>query len=361
MFSKLNPEPVLRFDSDGNIQEANPAAHEAFSKGKLRGHNIKQLLQIGHLDLTELIENSKIKIVDTKLNNEVFRFIIRGVKDLEVCQCYGSNVTEKVEILKIQEKRIHDSLESAKKIQQAAIPSDELIQRLLPGSFVFFQPRDVVSGDFYWITKKDHKVCFATVDCTGHGVPGGFMSMLGISLLNEIARSDIYQEASEILNEMRNRVKNTLFQSEESLIKDGMDMALCIYDTKTNELQYSGAYNPLVICGQDAQPYSITGDRMPVGMHYKEKPSFTNHSLIVNPYDVIYIFSDGFADQFGGENNQKYMRKRLYKFFSRISKRSSQEQKEALGVEFEKWKGSNEQIDDVLVSGVRFRELLKAV
>ena len=127
---------------------------------------------------------------------------------------------------------------------------------------MFFQPRDVVSGDFYWITKKDHKVCFATVDCTGHGVPGGFMSMLGISLLNEIARSDIYQEASEILNEMRNRVKNTLFQSEESLIKDGMDMALCIYDTKTNELQYSGAYNPLVIYGQDAQPYSITGDRI---------------------------------------------------------------------------------------------------
>ena len=197
------------------------------------------------------------------------------------------------DLLAFQKKQITDSIEYASRIQTAVLPPGEYISKLIPEHFILYKPRDIVSGDFYWITHKDEKIVIAAVDCTGHGVPGAFMSMLGFAFLNEIVNKNTELKASTILNQLRDYVKESLHQTgKDDETKDGMDIALCIIDPENLRLQYSGAYNPLYLIRND-NFISLKADRMPIGIHIIEKESFTNHEIDIQTGDVVYMFTDG--------------------------------------------------------------------
>jgi len=256
------------------------------------------------------------------------------------------------EILRKQDL-INASISYASKIQAAVLPPVSLIRKLLPNSFILFRPRDIVSGDFYWIAGRDGKIAVAAVDCTGHGVPGAFMSMMGISFLNEIFLKRKFASSGEILSNLRVYVKEALHQTEDNPeTKDGMDISLVVIDKEKRELQYSGAYSPLVIVkGQHLR--RIKGDRMPIGIHHNEKEHFSTHKIAYQGGEMVYLFSDGYADQFGGTKGKKFRMSPFRELLQSVSLLPLDSQKNILQQELEKWQGHNEQIDDILVMGIR--------
>ncbi len=255
--------------------------------------------------------------------------------------------------LAYQNKQITDSIEYASLIQTAILPPYDYIAQLIPEYFIFYQPRDIVSGDFYWITEKDGKIVVAVVDCTGHGVPGAFMSMLGTAFLNEIVNTEPALKADSILNQLRNQIKKSLHQTgKDEEAKDGMDISLCVIDKAKNRLQFAGAYNSLFMISEN-KPSMIKGDRMPIGIYMKEEKTFTNHEIMIQPGDMLYMFTDGFIDQFGGKNKRKFRIAPFKELLFSIHKKPVDEQQQILETEFITWKGRQEQIDDVLVFGFR--------
>jgi len=256
-----------------------------------------------------------------------------------------------------QRQEIIDSINYAKKIQEAVLPSEEYTNNTLGEHFIFFKPRDIVSGDFYWIKKLNNFIIIVAADCTGHGVPGAFMSMLGSSYLNEIVTRRSLDSAGQILNRLRSKVKKSLHQEgKEGEQKDGMDISLLVLDTESLEVQYSGAYNPLYILRKDEaqndELIQVKGDRQPIGIHIHEK-DFTNHTLQLKKDDASYIFSDGYVDQFGGEAGGKFKSKRFKELLESIQDKTMQEQHEILDQTFTKWKGELNQIDDVIIIGLK--------
>jgi len=258
-----------------------------------------------------------------------------------------------------QKNDITDSIEYAKRIQSALLPPLNFIKRNLPEHFILFKPRDIVSGDFYWMMNKDGKIIIAAADCTGHGVPGAFMSMLGTAFLNEIVNKitenkHIYSlQANEILNQLRNYIIDSLHQTgEKDESKDGIDMALCIIDSEKRKIQFAGAHNPLYIIKNNSLEV-IKGDRMPVSIHRNADKSFTNHELDFEENDIIYMFSDGYYDQIGGEKNRKFMSKKFKELLLEIHHKPMSMQKEILNKTIEEWKGNNIQLDDILVIGIK--------
>ena len=284
-------------------------------------------------------------------------------------------LAEKNKQIEEQKQSITDSIHYAKRIQQAILPSKEFVDSVLQKHFILFRPRDIVSGDYYWLAQKENKIIVAAADCTGHGVPGAFMSMLGVSFLNEIVKNNNVTQANLILNSLRQHVKRTLSQTgKQNEAKDGMDMALCVLDLENNSLQFSGAYNSLyvirssmleLIVNDKKQKssllsddekyglYEVKADRMPVGIYLKEKESFTNNIIKINKGDTLYIFSDGFSDQFGGENGSKFKSKKFKQLLLSIQDKNMKKQKEILNTTIDTWRGDIEQIDDILVFGVK--------
>ena len=259
---------------------------------------------------------------------------------------------QKEEIEK-QKEEITDSIKYAKRIQTAILPSKEFANKILPEHFILFRPRDIVSGDYYWMNKIDNKVIIAAADCTGHGVPGAFMSMLGVSFLNEIVNQNNQCEPHLILNQLRAQVKQTLGQTgKEGEAKDGMDIALCVIDFDAMKLWYAGAYNPLYLY-RNGELLETKADKMPIGIYIREKESFTCNEVDLQKGDTFYIFSDGYADQFGGLNGNKYKSKPFKTFLANIQPMSMAQQREALDKNIDEWRGDIEQIDDIIVLGVR--------
>jgi len=253
-------------------------------------------------------------------------------------------------------KNITDSINYAQNIQKAVINSENVFSD--KQMFILFKPRDIVSGDFYYQKQIGNKKLLAAVDCTGHGVPGAFMSMLGVTFLNQIVKNEI-GKASNILEELRENVKFALLQAnKEEQQKDGMDIALCIINEEQMTLNYAGANNPLYIVSRTKNNESqkkmiaLKPDRQPIGSYIKERP-FKNHEIEIEKNDVIYIFSDGYQDQFGGEKGGKFMTKNFKNLLLEISDKTMQEQKQLLNQTFENWRGNIEQIDDVVVVGVK--------
>ena len=249
-----------------------------------------------------------------------------------------------------QKKHITDSIEYAKMIQTAILPSMELFTHQLE-HFVLFKPRDIVSGDFYWAREIDGKYLIVTADCTGHGVPGAFMSMLGISLLNEIIISKEIIRPDLILNKLRDKIIEALKQEAGSIIKDGMDMTICLFDRRTHQLQFSGANNPLYLVSEGLLT-QIKGDKMPVAIH-DLMDVFTLHQLKLKQGDSFYTFSDGFADQFGGPKRKKFLAKNFKNLLLSIQDLSMIEQGNRLDEVFTDYRREEEQIDDVVVIGVK--------
>ncbi len=256
-----------------------------------------------------------------------------------------------------QNHNITNSIIYASRIQTAILPPREYIKTVLPQHFIIFRPRDIVSGDYYWVTNIKDKVLFTAADSTGHGVPGAFMSMLGIAFLNDITGKSKYEDLkpSIILNKLRAKVKLYLRQTgKDGESKDGYDISFCVYDKSKNELQFAGAHNPLLLV-RDNKMIQYLADEMPVGIYYKEKESFTNHIIKPQKDDMIYMFSDGYPDQFGGtrKRKRKFMIKRFRNLLVEINNENIYKQKEILETKFDQWKGKYEQLDDVIVMGMR--------
>lgn len=258
-------------------------------------------------------------------------------------------------IIEQKNKKITSSIKYAQRIQQAILPSNDVIERLIPDSFVLFIPKDIVSGDFYWLDQKtEDKIYFAAVDCTGHGVPGAFMSIHAYNLLDKAIKDQNISKPSEILHYLSDHIHMTLQQrDEQSSVKDSMDIALCCFDKQTRVLEYAGAGQPLLIVNQSGLT-EFKSDRHPVGIDYNNANfTYKNHVVNLGNDDVIYIFTDGYTDQFGGSKKQKYLLKELKKTLQEIMALPLMRQKEILRDTFDKWKGNNEQVDDVLVMGIR--------
>ena len=254
--------------------------------------------------------------------------------------------------LEILFKQVTDSIHYAKRIQEAILPPHNLVKEILPNAFVLFKPKDIVSGDFYWIDKKNDWSYFAAVDCTGHGVPGAFMSIVGYNLLKDILKNTESIAPSVIMDKMNDGVASTLHSgTSEKQTKDGMDMTLCALNFKTLELQFSGAFNPLYII-RNGELIQHKADKFPVGMFIGEKQNFTNNVIQLQKGDMIYIFSDGYADQFGGPKGKKFMAGSFRALLASVSKLPIEEQKASLDKTIEDWRGNLEQVDDILIIGV---------
>ena len=253
--------------------------------------------------------------------------------------------------IKNKNKLITSSIHYAQNIQNATLPSPESLKEILPEHFILYKPKDVVSGDFYWISQDKGKIIVVSADCTGHGVPGAFMSILGICLLNEIVKREKITKPSEILDNLRNKIIDSLQQHVKTNADDGMDAAILLIDLKNKTLEFAGANNPLYII-RNGQLSVVRPDRMPVSIFWKMK-KFTNQKLKLLNGDMIYIFSDGYYDQFGGPDGRKFMMSVFQQLLLEIHQKSMEEQKLILDKTLEDWKGNLEQIDDILVIGIK--------
>ena len=253
-----------------------------------------------------------------------------------------------------QRRELMASLKYASFIQRAVLPNQRYMENMLNDFFVLHKPRDIVSGDFYYCARKEEYLVVAAGDCTGHGVPGALMSIMGISFLNEILSSRGAITSSRILNLLRERVMRALHQRGHELEnKDAMDMALCIFNPKTKELQYSGANNPLYHIRNKVLT-EIKADKMPVGINAIEENSFTNHTMQLKTGDIVYIFSDGYPDQFGGPDDKKFKYGPYKELLIEISNQSMEDQQKKLDQVITAWKGDAPQVDDMLIFGIKF-------
>lgn len=256
------------------------------------------------------------------------------------------------QILK-QNKDIKDSIEYAKHIQIALFPDKISLQKIFKRGFCLFKPKDIVSGDFYWVSQVENKSIIVASDCTGHGVPGAFMSIIGINFLNEIVNENQIYTPNEILNQLRKKVIKAMVHAnkiQES--KDGMDISLIVIDYDKMELQYAGAYNHLFYI-RDHMLGVIKADRMPVGISEKTMMPFTNHTMKIQAGDQFYMFTDGYADQFGGPNKKKFRIGALRELLLEIHENPMNEQKRIMHETFINWKGKQQQVDDVLAIGIK--------
>jgi len=294
----------------------------------------------------------------------------RKVAELKLRSAMTELLTKNRQIT-IQQNEITASIKYARRIQYAMLPKMEVFTKAFPNSFVLFLPRDIVSGDFYWYreVKKNNKKfkIVALADCTGHGVPGAFMSVLGISLLNEIVNKNSNLQASSILEELRSKVKRALRQTgKDNEAQDGMDIAICIFDENNRKIQYSGANTPILIIRKN-KAFVMESDEMlpsnyeiielkanknPIGIYRMETP-FLQQDFDLQENDTIYMFTDGFPDQVGGNMSKKFRTKNLRKLLMDIYPLNLEEQNNILEASFNKWKGSMEQIDDILVMGIK--------
>jgi serine phosphatase RsbU (regulator of sigma subunit) len=255
--------------------------------------------------------------------------------------------------IEIKHKEVIDSVTYAKRIQEAILPTRQEILSRLPESFVLFQPKNIVSGDFYWFYEKDDEVIIASVDCTGHGVPGAFMSMIGYTILNEIVKEKGIIRPDQILNLLNTEVNISLRQTKEgSESRDGMDIAICTINQSKKEILFAGANRPLYLI-KNGELVEIKPDKFPIGgLDYSGAKKFTMHTIPFEKQDTIYLNSDGFADQFS-QDNKKLMTKNFKNLLVSIKDKTMKEQHLFLDNFIHNWKGNTEQTDDILVIGIR--------
>ncbi|MES2593665.1 MAG: tetratricopeptide repeat protein [Bacteroidota bacterium] len=264
-------------------------------------------------------------------------------------------IEKQKQLVNEKNEKITDSIQYAQRIQQAILPSSELINFVLPDSFIFFQPKDIVSGDFYWLSEKSDKLLIAIADCTGHGVPGAFMSMIGNTLLNEIVNVKNITKPDQILNELNKSIVNLLQQNNnESIQDDGMDLTIVAIDKTANQIEFAGANHFSYYIHQN-ELTPLEGDIYSIGGALgKTDINFTCQKLNITKGDTLYLFTDGYIDQFGGEKNTKFLTGRFSKLLHDVQQQDMKQQKESLKTAFDNWKGNNKQLDDVLVMGIKF-------
>jgi len=289
-----------------------------------------------------------------RLKNQQIAFAVeKSETEKEIFQLRNVELKSAFEEIRRKNLEITESIDYASRIQAALLPQNENLGKFFPDHFILYLPRDVVSGDFYWSADIGQKMMFAAADCTGHGVPGALMSMLGISFMNEIVVERRHTNPGEILGILRSEVIKALKQTgsmDEQ--KEGLDMALCAYDRESGLLEYAGAYNPLYLI-RDGDLQVFKADRMPVSYYHGVAESFRTQLIQLNKGDQLYLFSDGYADQVGGPHRKKFKYKSFQEFLVQIHHEKMEKQKELLHEQFINWKGEVDQYDDVVILGIR--------
>jgi phosphoserine phosphatase RsbU/P len=300
---------------------------------------------IGNNEITRLSE--KFNMMITQLESYYYE-LEQKVKDRTI------KIERQKEEIEDQKKHIMDSIYYARRIQNAILPSFSVIQSHLKSFFILYMPKDIVSGDFYWMHEADGLFMIAAVDCTGHGVPGAFMSIVGFNQLNYAVNVKKARNSALILDELNQGVITTLNENKsDNSIKDGMDIALCVFDFAAKKVEFSGANNPLVLI-RDKKVIKYKGDRFPIGAFEGDKAQqFKNNEIDLFEGDCLYIASDGYIDQFGGPDNKKFMSKRFEDLLLEINYLPMEDQQEMLKLRLSEWMGKNDQIDDILVIGIR--------
>lgn len=333
--------------------------------------------QPGHAPKKEVVLSYEINDYKSKTeltDENIFTAVLSSIRSynaMMTVESYRQHLEEMVEertkTIEAQKNKITDSINYAQKIQMSMLPSEQLIKKYFPDSFIFYRPKDIVSGDFYWFSEANQdadgnecsKVFLSAADCTGHGVPGAFMSMIGNTLLNEIVNSKKIYKPSEILMQLNQGVIEGLNQrtNKEDAQNDGMDITICAFDKENNTLEIACA-NHVVFVVNDSGIEMIEGDIFSIGGMFSvlREPSYTNHKLQIKRNTSIYMFSDGFQDQFGGEDNQKFMLTRFQDLLFEIKNEPMEAQMKRLEETFEKWKGDCRQIDDILVMGIKLNQ-----
>jgi len=320
---------------------------QAVNKGKIYSYISKPW----NRDELKITIDRGLEVYTLKKQNQLL------IEDLKKAnQNLEQKVKERTRQIEQQRNNITDSIHYASRIQNALLPQGDEMLGLLPPHFILNKPKDIVSGDYFWISHLNHSMIVAVADCTGHGVPGAFMSIMGINFLNEIANSLETIRASEILNQLRGKLIKSLRQSgHKDETRDGMEIALCVLDFDRNKLQYSGAFRPMYLL-RKKELFVIKGDRMPIGIYDENEVSFTNKEMQFKLNDIIYLFSDGYVDQIGGPDRKTFRSKRFKKLLLKIHQMPLDEQKEILEKEYDKWRSDLEQIDDIMVMGIRFSD-----
>jgi serine phosphatase RsbU (regulator of sigma subunit) len=261
--------------------------------------------------------------------------------------------------LELRDKNITDSLIYAQRIQEALLPSELYFRNHFSDSFILFKPKNIVSGDFYWIEEKGDKIFIVAADCTGHGIPGALMSMIGLDIVEKTINEDNIEIPSKILAVMNKGLEKTFSREKNigTIIRDGMDIGLCVIDRNRKKVQYAGAFFPLYLI-RNGSLVEIPADKIIIGMNPDGVP-YTDHEIDLIEDDMFYIFSDGYVDQFGGTENKKFMYRRFRYLLLSIHNFPVNDQKAILDENMRTWMGSNEQVDDIMVIG--FRPLIKDV
>jgi serine phosphatase RsbU (regulator of sigma subunit) len=247
-------------------------------------------------------------------------------------------------------KEILDSINYAKRLQEAILPPISLIKKIFPESFVLYRPKDIVAGDFYWLERAGDLVFIAAADCTGHGVPGALVSVICSNALNRTVKEFHITEPGKILDKVTELVLET-FEKSERNVQDGMDISLCCINTVTNEIRWGGAYNPLWYT-RNGEMHELEADKQPIGKYDNPKPFYT-HSIKLEKGNTLYFFTDGYADQFGGPKGKKFKYRQLQEILLANSTGSMEEQKALLEGRLDEWKGDLDQVDDILIVGIK--------
>lgn len=336
-------------------QNALQITHELITNLKLQSKNEEKVVvsSFSSIKTTNILLTVLSVFISLVVAYSIYRLLKVEEQKNKIAEERNLSQLQKA-ILAEKNKEITDSINYAKRIQQSILPSPDHIKNRLKNYFIFYEPRDIVSGDFYWFKEIDeHTSIIAAADCTGHGVPGAFVSFVCNSSLNSVIADYHITDPGEILDKTSALVQNAFAQYGENDVKDGMDIALCSFTNTENGafINYSGAHNSLCVI-KNNELLILKANRQPIGSS-AIKDKFRTQSLELNKGDVVYLFTDGFIDQFGGENNRKYKSANFFSFLLKISSENMNIQKELLNEEFIKWKKDNFQVDDVLVIGIK--------
>jgi PAS domain S-box-containing protein len=370
--SENSPDLITRLE-DGSISYINPIIEtytgkdpSSFLNKKARETELDTQILEGWLKIVEEVNATSGKVATemdfpSEMGKRVMQ--VNAIPEfdesdkLESVLVVSHDITDRKMIeLEIQNKnkKITESINYAKRIQTAILPNSRVISKALPDSFILYKPRDVVSGDFPWFMQVKDDIFIAAVDCTGHGVPGALLSLIGYFLLNDIVRSRKITEPGKILDLLDEGVTTTLRQDEDSTTKDGMDIALCKINMATGEVEYAGAHRPLYIMKSGVME-EVKGNKFPIGGGiFKNQTNFTNTKIKLNKGDSIYYSSDGFPDQFGGPEARKFGPKRTREIIEQVHKQSMADAVKVFDHEWETWRGDHKQTDDVLLIGIKF-------
>ncbi len=354
-FPEQNPSPIIEIDLKGNITYINPACRQVFAD--LNEQKLKHPVLVPFNEHFEKLQSGEIEnyLAEIKIGEHYYSQRARYMPEHNVIRIFNNDVTyqkKAEEIIKEKNKDITDSINYAKKIQRSILPSEELVHPGVKEYFILYKPKDIISGDFYWFTTVDAYFLFACADCTGHGVPGALMSMIGSNMINMIVNENQVHGVDLALYELDKKVRKTLKQDEETESRDGMDIAFCALQVEKKILHYSGANRPIALI-RKGELTEYQPSKFPIGGQHSGEKVLTDTKIELQSGDCFYLFSDGITDQFGGPKGKKFMKKKFYELLKSVQHVGMKEQKEKISKEFEDWKGDLEQTDDVYVIGIK--------